>query len=138
MNIKYIIFKMINTMNDDIINNILEYICDEISMKVNMNNLCNDVKWEIHTFINGTPATNYKQVLKDIHNYWDLKDNLGLDIEIECHNEYCNNVRWSSKMFKIFKNPKSNRKIINEYCSQRCINHQKVIEQQRRVLSFVI
>lgn len=129
---------MINTMNNDIINNILEYICDEISMKVNMNNLCNDVKWEIHTFINGNPKINYKRVLKDIHNYWDLKDNLMLDMEVECNNETCNNVRWSSKMFKIFKKNKSNRKIINEYCSHCCYIQQQNIEKQRRMLSFVM
>ena len=129
---------MINKLCNEIIDYILKYICDEISMKVNMNNLCNDVKWEIHTYINGTPKTNYKQVLKDIRNYWDLRHNLMLDMEVECNNENCNNVRWSSKMLKIFKNTKSNRKIINEYCSQVCRKQQQNIEQQRRMLSFVI
>ena len=128
---------MLNKLCNEIIDYILKYICDEISMKVNMNNLCNDVKWEIHTYINGTPKTNYKQVLKDIHKHWDLKDNLTLDMEIECNNEDCNNVRWSSKMYKSMYT-RIGRKIINEYCSQGCRKQQQIIDQRQRMISFVI
>ena len=106
-------------------------------MKVNMNCLCNDVKREIHTFINGNPKTNYKQVVKDVQNYWDLKNNLSLDMEVECDNENCNNVRWSSKMVKIIYT-KLGHNVIKEYCSQRCKNQQQLIQRHKRMISFVM
>ena len=59
-----------------------------------MNSLPDDIKWNISTFINGTPAHNYSIVLMELNESF-------LDMEESCAFEFCGNVCWYREMTEI-------------------------------------
>ncbi len=78
-----------------------------------MNTLCTDTRWNIYTFVNGTPMDNFKKVIEDLQKYWyDYK----FYNEITCYYPTCNNTCLKKDASEIT----IGNKTLGYYCSENC------------------
>tara|TARA_Y200000002_G_scaffold382452_1_gene399574 strand:- start:10578 stop:10895 length:318 start_codon:yes stop_codon:yes gene_type:complete len=90
-----------------------------------MNSLPDDIKWNISTFINGTPAHNYSIVLMELNESF-------LDMEESCAFEFCRNVCWYKEMTELKIRGKKRL-----YCSTCYGRFGKYLRQRENILCQV-
>lgn len=85
-----------------------------------MNQLPEEVRWNIWTFVNGEPHKNWKQVWDQLRiTLWSKK---ALDMEETCH--ACHTIKWSKEMIQVQvwnRTVEKPKKIY--YCNHECRIH---------------
>ena len=109
--------------------------------------LCDDLVWEIYSYICGDTYDNFDNILYELEDYW-------FDMEQPCDNEMCPKVGWTKDMIADGAVPRMpNNRFqqtlppygnIHYYCSENCMSYDQwsrsydLRKSNRRQLNFAM